>query len=277
MTAPRLAVVGSFNLDTVALLDDLPAAHTKTRATAMWTGPGGSATITAAWLAFGGAVVDLHSAAGREPETDRAIALLEKLGVNCASVMRTSGPSSRALSLLTGEEKRIITYSQMARHGDLEQLVARVASFDAIHVAAAPDAQLTELARAAQNAGVRTSLELAGRWMPEVSRHCERVFLNADEWTALRSRGLEPLDVLAPNGRLVVTDGRHGAREMGGSRDVFVSANRVRPLDRTGGGDAFNAGYLAASTAGASAEECLEAGLELARLAIMTLGGMPPC
>lgn len=57
---------------------------------------------------------------------------------------------------------------------------------------------------------------------------------------------------------------------------VVAPDHRLSPVDTSGAGDAFNAGYLAARCNGASMAEAARAGHELAGWTIMRVGAVPP-
>ena len=72
---------------------------------------------------------------------------------------------------------------------------------------------------------------------------------------------------------VVVKLGAEGCRLPGGS--VVRPPAVLRPLDTSGAGDAFDAGYLAARLAGAEREEAALAGHTMAGWVIMRAGAIP--
>jgi len=76
---------------------------------------------------------------------------------------------------------------------------------------------------------------------------------------------------------VVVKNGVAGALVHADGRTVEVPVERaVAPLDTTGAGDSFNAGYLAARLAGASPQDAAQAGHRLAAEVIMHRGAIIP-
>jgi len=74
---------------------------------------------------------------------------------------------------------------------------------------------------------------------------------------------------------LVVKDGANGAWLWGESGRIHVPALDLTPVDLTGAGDVFNAGFLAARLAGHDAETCLRWGNVCGGLATLNVGGAP--
>jgi ribokinase len=75
---------------------------------------------------------------------------------------------------------------------------------------------------------------------------------------------------------VVVTLGAAGALWTDGLRVARVDAAAERdPLDTTGAGDAFAAGFLMARLSGAATEAALQAGCRLAAVAVQTPGARP--
>lgn len=96
------------------------------------------------------------------------------------------------------------------------------------------------------------------------------VFLpNRAEATALARHA--PLSDYAP--LVVVKDGDRGAVAFSQGEQVSRPVQVLVPVDTVGAGDAFNAGFLAAWLAGAALNDCLGAGADTARVALMRSGG----
>jgi ribokinase len=104
------------------------------------------------------------------------------------------------------------------------------------------------------------------------------LFANADE-AAVLTEAADPFDgarLLADRcGEAVVKCGRAGAFWAAPGRSVHSPALAVEPVDTTGAGDAFTAGYLHAVGGGAAPADALGVGHRLARKACLRLGGRP--
>lgn len=122
----------------------------------------------------------------------------------------------------------------------------------------------------------------AERWdggLREVLAHTD-VFL-PNEVEATRIAGVEPLEravaaLAASSGaRLIVAKaGPDGAMAADGDRIVRAPAPVVEPIDATGSGDAFDAGFLASWLEGDPLERCLAIANACGALATRALGGV---
>ncbi|MFC5931736.1 sugar kinase [Cryobacterium melibiosiphilum] len=125
-----------------------------------------------------------------------------------------------------------------------------------------------------------------GLWSPEaaapalldLARRADIVFVGLDEAQALW--GIDDPQHLfrhlhAP-GALVIKNGSVGATQVTADTETFVPAHTVEVLEVVGAGDAFAAGYLAGYLAGASVEERLSQGHDLAARALRSLNDFAP-
>jgi ribokinase len=72
----------------------------------------------------------------------------------------------------------------------------------------------------------------------------------------------------------VIKLGSRGSRWIGPGLDITVPAPRVRVVDTTGAGDAFNGGFLSAFLEGRSPRECLRLGNFVGARSTMAAGGL---
>ena len=98
------------------------------------------------------------------------------------------------------------------------------------------------------------------------------LFANDDEAAVL---GADVRELGARFGAAVVKHGAGGASWSDGDRVEHVPAVPAAVLDTTGAGDAFAAGFLAASLSGADPRACLAAGAELGARAVTLPGARP--
>lgn len=103
------------------------------------------------------------------------------------------------------------------------------------------------------------------------------VFINAAE--ALLYTGSATLDESIPRWRerqaiTIIKLGNHGAVWLAPDRDLQVPAPKVKAIDTTGAGDAFNAGFLVAWMRGKTPRECLKLGNTVGAESTKRAGGI---
>lgn len=166
--------------------------------------------------------------------------------------------------------------------------------FSLISLAILPEAgrdALIELARLMRSQGAAVaydgnfraalweSVSAAQRWHEAAVALTDFGFPTLEDEALMGSEADDPHAVAARWGRLgcgevVVKAGAHGCLLPAGP--MLPPLQILAPVDTSGAGDAFNAGYLSARLGGASALEAGEAGHRLAGWTIMRSGAIPP-
>lgn len=280
-----VAVYGSVNWDEICQLPRYPGAHEKIDALAIHSALGGSSANTATWLAAGVERVELIGAVGDDPEGRLCLDWLGHAGVAHDHVEVIVGQrTSRACSWVVGSDKRIVTYRQpgLQRDHAPDGALAAVAEADHLHLGSTIDAAGLQCMDAATRSGLSVSVELSGKTHDEVRAHADVVFLNTEE---LRTNfGIEAGELSSQAVSTIAE--KHGATLVitNGSTSIIcataegIESFPVTPLehlvDRTGGGDAFDAGFIAGwlSSAG-DLHEAVARGLACSRLALQQIGG----
>jgi sugar/nucleoside kinase (ribokinase family) len=275
------AVVGSTNQDLILVVAEDFTKHSKLRATDRVVRLGGSATVTATWLAQQGSIVSLFSEVG-DDETGRwCMSELRKSTLDLSHVTSQLSETSTAVCINSPREKLIVTHRFADRLGAARP-VPNSSLFDHIHVSARDEESVASSLHLAAANACTVSLELNGRTNDLYRPLAQIAFTNADDLPSLglNLENLSPVSVaeLLPRAgaQLVVTNGAQGAVAVSHSERIDVSLkSSIQVRDRTGGGDAFNAGFLLAWKSGAEISGALESGLALAVRCITQLGGCP--
>ncbi|MER8043360.1 carbohydrate kinase family protein [Streptomyces sp. NPDC094032] len=285
MTRPRrVLVAGGTNFDIIVHAGRLPEEHEKLRGGAYSAQPGGSAANTALGLARQGCEVRLVSAVGDD-----------LLGRVCLDDLRAGGvgtglirvePAARtgmAIVLAAGEGKRMMTFAGADRDAAIASVTEDdVRAVDHVHLVGEPRPSLVRLVSLARGAGRSVSVEWNGRDMGTSLGRGALNFMNADE--AARLPEAVPGDpestarryAAALSGHVILTLGPRGALCAAPDGTVVTEPTvAVRPLDRTGGGDAFDAGFLAGWLGGEAPAACLRRGLDAALHVITKIGAQP--
>lgn len=278
--------VGGINVDINYRIDHLPAHHEKLLADDCTVGGGGSGANTAFWLARLGVPAFMAGIAGQDIFGDYALGTLAAAGVDVSACLRLPGCSTNLASIFScGRYKAMVVAGTKYGRADAEALIGRIASLDPgrfahIHCAT-HDAFLIESAmRIAREHGLTLSLELDGMYDAGLVARADLVFSNMEE-LARATGAADPVAFLASahaadGTAFAITDGSRGAAIICRGGVARVPTTPVEPADRTGGGDAFDAGLIAAWLRGDELEASAARGLALASLVIQERGARPP-
>ena len=260
----------------------LPKPGEEMKTDAFAQAPGGGTIITAvaaARLGLRCAILSGVSAAGA-----RAV---RAEGVRVRNLRRAHEPSAITVALSTARDRCFVTFNGVnarvpsrIRHA-LTRVHARHVHLAFFPAACGPWIRIVEALRAR---GITTSWDFG--WNPPLVRDAhfralahavDYVFMNRDE-VRLYSRQRRVGAAIdrwrdAPR-HVVVKLGAAGSRLVGGGRDVRVAAPRVRVVDTTGAGDAFNGGFLAARLRGDTLRGSLKLANRVGALSTRRAGGI---
>ncbi|MGO8862116.1 MAG: carbohydrate kinase family protein [Acidimicrobiales bacterium] len=277
-------VVGSINFDTVTTVERIPGRHEKVRAELTRDALGGAAANTASWLARLGCNVRIYGSVGNDDNGSRCLRWLNEAGVDTSHVaIDADSPTGRAFCISTTTDKRIVTSGGPKLPPIAEAIAKEVPQHGGvIHIATSETEDLINVCRAATDVGWTVSIELNGRDMSELRQLATLAFLNRDELertfsTTPSELGPENLDSVLPRSEsvLIITLGRSGALSVERTGVSTAPARRIRVVERTGAGDAFDAGFLAAYVNGCERSTCLQEGLRVAAMVLGYIGGHP--
>ncbi|MGA9602135.1 MAG: PfkB family carbohydrate kinase [Methylocystis sp.] len=272
----RVCCLGSINVDVTLRLDRLPEQHEKLVAQEARVGGGGSAANTAVWLSRQELSVEMRGWLGDDALGMLALADLRANGVDTRAVKLLPIASPIAVCLSPPDDKRIIISPIVEAPWTPFDLGDSYEGVDWLHTTHDEAAFLRHAKSAGGKRGTLLSLELDGRYDPALPSIADYLFTNADEL----ARRLGTTDLAgfitekhgADPATWFVTQGMDGAMIIGGGKVETVTALPIEPVDRTGGGDAFNAGVIAALLSGADPQSAAMAGLRLAAQALSRLG-----
>lgn len=261
---------------------------------------GGSAANSAIGLSWLGVPCAFYGCLGPDENGNRIQKLMDKVGLDTRLIQR-SGSTGFVLSIIDESgERTMFSYRGASASSEftptLQEAIGEAAVVLVTGYMLASDTQAPfalEVARQAKAAGTLVAFDASPRigYAPEEVRReafslCDIFFPNRDELAAAAGVDSweEGLSVLAGQVPCIgVKLGGHGALlqtapgflpgEAG--RDglrLEVPTERVEPLDTTGAGDAFNAGFLAAFLQRLPPRKWLEAGNWLAGRVIATRG-----
>ena len=245
---------------------------------------GGGTLITAVAAARLGSRVEVLSALA-----DAAVAQLKSEGVRVWNLRGAGEPHALSVALSTRDERAFVTFDGVNEQLEARLLTALAATPPAarhLHLALGPRdlpawRRLLERCRAR---GITTSWDfgwherlVAHRGFEALLAALDWVFVNEQE-----ARHYSQAGSLAEAtrrwrrlaARTVIKQGARGAMAILEDRVSRVPAPRVRVVDTTGAGDAFNGGFLAALLAGRDLGACLRAGVRTGSLSTRAAGGL---
>lgn len=295
---PRVLTVGDALADIQYWVERMPGPGEDARILAMEENTGGSAANSAMGLAWLGLSCGFCGCVGKDPGGERVLHMLSQAGVDTRLVQR-AGRTGYVLSMIdpTGE-RTMFSYRGASAclnpvPGIQEALArAKVLLLSGYLLADEGQAPFAlEWMRQARGAGTRVALDASPKLggLPEEVREtalslCDIFLPNRDELaTAGAGSWRENLEHLADTiPCIAVKLGGKGAllRVKPGflpshnpALDLEEAPScKVEPLDTTGAGDAFNAGFLAAFLRGLPPRQWLETGNWLAGKVISTKG-----
>ena len=246
---------------------------------------GGGALITAIAASRLGVRVAIVSALSAE-----ASRVLRRERIRVFNLKRPSEPHAVTVSLSTRADRGFVTFDGI--NSDLEsRLPAAMARHRArhVHLAFAPRhcARWTRIVERLRGTGVSTSWDFG--WNPALRAAsgfrrlvgaADFVFVNEAEAVlyARAKRTSTALDFWRRASRnTIIRLGPGGSRWIAGGHppvDVTAPAPRVRVVDTTGAGDAFNGGFLTAWIDGQPPRECLRLGNFVGAQSTRAAGGV---
>lgn len=272
----KVIALGDVNLDITLYLPEFPREGSDYAADPVTYHTGGSAANTAMTLANLGVPVALITRVGRDPFSQVVLAELQAAGVNLDWVQvdehRVAGVM--VVAVAPGGEKTMMGGRGANQFLDLEALPAdEIRSASLLHVSGycfLEDLQRSAALRAmhiAREAGVSVSLDpglnpvlRARNSVVEGLALSDLVFANAPEATELTGESdlLKAVEGLRSSGprTVAIKLGGEGCLVSAGATLVRIPAFPVTPVDTTGAGDAWNAGFLTGCLAGESIEVC---------------------
>ena len=277
-----ILVVGNINYDILLPLARLPGPHEKVVSNKAITGFGGSAANTAYWLAKLGASVALSGAVGDDALGVSHLSALRKAGVDTRGVERVETASGLAIIFSRGREKRMVRVPGANLMGRVcDELVSDLEpgqgkKCDLLYLSGGDIPTMKNYAVLAQEQNIPAICGFHGAQDSEIAGNVSGYILNSDEVrmiTGLQDpeEGIMALD----SGIVAMTLPEGGCLISEGINIMKVSADELDPVDRTGGGDAFAAGFLFGLTRGLDVKECGKMGNTLAARVIMGMGARP--
>ena len=268
--APRVAVVGSANLDMVATAERLPTPGETVTDAVLHRFPGGKGANQALAAQRLGAEVSLVACVGEDAAADEALALLRDGGVDLSTVVvLPDAATGIALIAVSADGENQIIVAPGANRRLLPELV-KLPSADALIGQLEVPAQT--LADVANGFDGFFAVNLApARDVPDVLRaRADLIVVNETE-AAFYGESLH-----ASGGMVAVTRGsRQAALYQDGEEIAAMQPHQVDVADSTGAGDAFTAALTVALVEGQAPAAALNFACAAGSLAATRPGAQP--
>jgi sugar/nucleoside kinase (ribokinase family) len=249
----------------------------------------GTAGGTALTLAKLGARARSAGAIGVDPLGDLLLTLLERAGVDTAMLHRRADVQTSASVLPirpNGDRPAFHVVGANATYTPADVDADAIAAADHLHLGG-PEFMggeaAAEILAAARGAGTSTSADLLApgepgilEWIAAALPHLDMLLPNEEQLLGLTgatdlvpaARALTDRGV----GVVAVTRGAHGAVIVDADQVLEVPAFAIEPVDTTGCGDAFSAGFIFGRCVGRGYEEAARLGCAAAALVAQGLG-----
>jgi sugar/nucleoside kinase (ribokinase family) len=273
-----IVCIGSINVDFIFATARWPGEHEKYRAESYVYASGGSAANTAIELSRLGRKVTIVGGIGNDDLGNIALRRLVGTGVNIDHVIKRSDWKTGCAAIRSmGKCKSILTADGIADPTVVFDSLKTLAfqRGDHLHFSWWPSHEMHDQLRHWRQMGLSFSWETDGRMTMRTAELMDIIFMNEAELKMYQHQGLVTEAWIKSSRHdvtVVVTLGGAGAEAYFGGQRFFCKARRVDVVDRTGGGDAFDAGFLNAWLDRSALDACLERGLRSAAIVLGQTG-----
>lgn len=258
----RVVCAGHVNRDVTLRVDRLPAADGESRIRDQRSGGGGSAANVAAALAGLSVSAGVVGAVGDDEHGHLARRELSAAGVDTDHLLSADLEATTVKYLLVDDVGEVAVLGNVGANeavGPEDIDADYVAGADHLHLTSQRPETAARQASVATEAGVTVSFDpgrrLADRDFGATLELADVVFVNDKEAEALLAEEPPPA---AGERVVVVKHGGEGAEVRTPNGDYVHPGFDVEPVDTTGAGDAFAAGYVATRLDGGDHERALE-------------------
>ncbi|MFB6220861.1 MAG: carbohydrate kinase family protein [Halolamina sp.] len=261
---------GHVNWDVTLRVERLPEPDGEVEVIERVQRGGGSAANVAAGLAGLDIPAVLFGSVGDDEMGTHALEELRDAGVDTTRLRSVPNGETAMKYLVVDKDGEVMVLSNAGRNEAFtaEHLTGGFDAIDHLHLTSQLPETAAELAKRARDAGVPVSFDpgrrLGDRDYAETIAHTDVLFLNQREAVTLVEEG-DAADSLTESTAVVIKLGADGAELRGPEGVVHHGGFAVDPLDTTGAGDAFAAGFIASVRENGGLDTAdFEAALELA-------------
>ena len=291
---PHIVVIGSLNMDLVAVVPRVPAAGETLLGLKYFTAHGGKGANQAYAASKLGGNVAMLGRVGSDDYGRQMRANLQAVGCDVTGIRTVDGSSGIAMIFVadTGQNCIVVVpganYSYLPPSLLADDAQLKQAQFVMLQLES-PVETVVEAARRAKLYGAQVILDPAPA-LPDLSgklfQHVDLLTPNESEAAQLLGRPpgnltkdeaasiARQLQALGPP-TVVIKMGSQGCLLADGSEVTQISAPRVKSVDTTAAGDIFNAALTVARSEGASLRTACEFAVRAAALSVTRFGAQP--
>lgn len=254
---------------------------------------GGSAANMVAGAARLGTAAAFVGRIGRDSVGEAFRQCQQQKGIEPLLGLSETTPSGKCISLILPDgERTLLTYLGAAseidtRHLTAERFAGRKVCFVEGYLLNSPDV-IEAAMQTARSVGAEVALDAASFTVIRefrtyadrlIDRYVDLLFANEEEAAALTGAGTPEaaLEALASRcGTVVVKIGPRGSLLARGSERCRIGTVDARPVDKTGAGDLYAAGFLHGYVGGLSLRQCGEMGAVVSSKSIEVVGADLP-
>jgi ribokinase len=273
----RVVCAGHVNWDVTLRVDHLPAPDGEACVEAESARGGGSAANVATGVTGFGASAAVVGSVGGDDRGRQARDRLEAEGVDCSSLVETSGAETAVKYLVVDRAGQVMVLGGPGANEAFEAAALpddALAAADFLHLTGQRPETAAALAARAIEAGVTVGFDpgrrIAERDFSLALSRADVLFLNDREAEVALATGARRGEQT-----LVLKHGADGAEVRSPDGEWVHPGFDVDVVDTTGAGDAFAAGFVAALLDGGSYERALRVGNAAGALATTVVGARP--
>jgi sugar/nucleoside kinase (ribokinase family) len=260
--------IGNLNFDISFHISQIPDVHQKVRCEDATFSCGGSAGNTACWLSSLGVTTGVVGAVGDDVFGCAQIDDLSRYHVDTSHVKKIS-LSGIAVILVEGEAKRMIKFTGANQYKEIDEFILEA---DHIHLSSNEKDTVKRVIDICRGRDISLSWDPQELFYEEFLPFFDYVFMNEDDLR--RESGIEDMKRAAEIFRpavLVVTKNGGGCFIFADTA-IDVPSLGLNPVDSTGAGDAFDAGFISGLQKKFELRECGILGTACASISVQHYG-----
>jgi ribokinase len=285
----KIVIVGSFNMDLTTYMEQLPRRGETVNGRKFVTGPGGKGSNQAVAAARLGADVTFIGRVGHDAFGDTAVNTWKQEGINTDFVVRDPNNATGVAPIFvedsTGENIIVVALGAnlAMTQADIDAAADVIANADVLITQLEINYDMVGYAlQVAKSKGARTILNPApaGKLPAEVVALADYMTPNQTELETLSGQSGDVATaarslITTEQQAVVVTMGKEGAMWVNRDGQGMIPSYKVKVVDTTGAGDAFNGGLAVALAEGHDLADALAFANATAALCVTKPGTAP--